>query len=152
MRLAWRERPRQWLRWELRCRKQRVQNFSAGFPEKKHLQGLRGALQAAGSGGLSELWTEAWEGRAGLAQPPPLSRWRLFCLVWGESEGFAKRFGSKRLWVRVVMLLPPSTPGFALSRRRRLSEQLAHTPTSFRRDPEDPSAVALKEPWQEKVR
>ncbi|KFO63476.1 Phosphatidylinositol 4-kinase beta, partial [Corvus brachyrhynchos] len=38
------------------------------------------------------------------------------------------------------------------SRRRRLSEQLAHTPTSFRRDPEDPSAVALKEPWQEKVR
>lgn len=36
--------------------------------------------------------------------------------------------------------------------RRRLSEQLAHTPTSFRRDPEDPSAVALKEPWQEKVR
>ncbi|KFO96660.1 Phosphatidylinositol 4-kinase beta, partial [Calypte anna] len=35
---------------------------------------------------------------------------------------------------------------------RRLSEQLAHTPTSFRRDPEDPSAVALKEPWQEKVR
>ncbi|KFW02650.1 Phosphatidylinositol 4-kinase beta, partial [Fulmarus glacialis] len=37
-------------------------------------------------------------------------------------------------------------------RRRRLSEQLAHTPTSFKRDPEDPSAVALKEPWQEKVR
>ncbi|KAM6972987.1 phosphatidylinositol 4-kinase beta-like [Aplochiton taeniatus] len=36
--------------------------------------------------------------------------------------------------------------------RRRLSENLAHTPTSFRRDPEDPSAVALKEPWQEKVR
>lgn len=35
--------------------------------------------------------------------------------------------------------------------RRRLSEQLAHTPTSFKRDPEDPSAVALKEPWQEKV-
>ncbi|XP_057244880.1 phosphatidylinositol 4-kinase beta-like, partial [Malurus melanocephalus] len=35
---------------------------------------------------------------------------------------------------------------------RRLSEQLAHTPTAFRRDPEDPSAVALKEPWQEKVR
>ncbi|KAK2525080.1 Pi4kb [Columba guinea] len=35
--------------------------------------------------------------------------------------------------------------------RRRLSEQLAHTPTAFRRDPEDPSAVALKEPWQEKV-
>uniref|UniRef100_A0A8C6UMS6 Phosphatidylinositol 4-kinase beta n=1 Tax=Neogobius melanostomus TaxID=47308 RepID=A0A8C6UMS6_9GOBI len=36
--------------------------------------------------------------------------------------------------------------------RRRLSENLAHTPTTFRRDPEDPSAVALKEPWQEKVR
>lgn len=36
--------------------------------------------------------------------------------------------------------------------RRRLSEQLAHTPTAFKRDPEDPSAVALKEPWQEKVR
>ncbi|CAG5887662.1 unnamed protein product [Menidia menidia] len=36
--------------------------------------------------------------------------------------------------------------------RRRLSENLAHPPTSFRRDPEDPSAVALKEPWEEKVR
>jgi len=36
--------------------------------------------------------------------------------------------------------------------RRRLSEQLAHTPTTFRKDPEDPSAVALKEPWEEKVR
>lgn len=36
--------------------------------------------------------------------------------------------------------------------RRRLSENLAHTPTTFRRDPEDPSAVALKEPWLEKVR
>uniref|UniRef100_A0AAV2K7P8 Phosphatidylinositol 4-kinase beta n=1 Tax=Knipowitschia caucasica TaxID=637954 RepID=A0AAV2K7P8_KNICA len=36
--------------------------------------------------------------------------------------------------------------------RRRLSENLAHTPTTFRRDPEDPSAVALKEPWMEKVR
>lgn len=35
--------------------------------------------------------------------------------------------------------------------RRRLSEQLAHTPTACKRDPEDPSAVALKEPWQEKV-
>ncbi|XP_058863331.1 phosphatidylinositol 4-kinase beta isoform X3 [Acipenser ruthenus] len=35
--------------------------------------------------------------------------------------------------------------------RRRLSEQLAHTPNTFKRDPEDPSAVALKEPWQEKV-
>ncbi|XP_030640156.1 phosphatidylinositol 4-kinase beta isoform X2 [Chanos chanos] len=36
--------------------------------------------------------------------------------------------------------------------RRRLSEQLAHTPTTFKKDPEDPSAVALKEPWEEKVR
>uniref|UniRef100_A0A3B3X8F1 Phosphatidylinositol 4-kinase beta n=1 Tax=Poecilia mexicana TaxID=48701 RepID=A0A3B3X8F1_9TELE len=36
--------------------------------------------------------------------------------------------------------------------RRRLSENLAQTPTTFRRDPEDPSAVALKEPWEEKVR
>lgn len=36
--------------------------------------------------------------------------------------------------------------------RRRLSEQLAQTPSSFRKDPEDPSAVALKEPWEEKVR
>ncbi|XP_029369467.1 phosphatidylinositol 4-kinase beta-like [Echeneis naucrates] len=36
--------------------------------------------------------------------------------------------------------------------RRRLSENLAQTPTTFRRDPEDPSAVALKEPWGEKVR
>ncbi|KAK7880289.1 hypothetical protein WMY93_033057 [Mugilogobius chulae] len=36
--------------------------------------------------------------------------------------------------------------------RRRLSEQLAQAPTSFRKDPEDPSAVALKEPWEEKVR
>ena len=35
--------------------------------------------------------------------------------------------------------------------RRRLWEQLAHTPTAFKRDPEDPSAVALKEPWQEKA-
>lgn len=35
--------------------------------------------------------------------------------------------------------------------RRRLSEQLAQTPSSFRKDPEDPSAVALKEPWDEKV-
>ena len=35
--------------------------------------------------------------------------------------------------------------------RRRLWEQLAHTPTAFKRDPEDRSAVALKEPWQEKV-
>ena len=31
------------------------------------------------------------------------------------------------------------------------SEQPAHTPTACKRDPEDPSAVALKEPWQEKV-
>ncbi|KAK5931511.1 hypothetical protein CesoFtcFv8_000224 [Champsocephalus esox] len=36
--------------------------------------------------------------------------------------------------------------------RRRLSEQLAVAPTTFRRDPEDPSAVALKEPWEDKVR
>ncbi|XP_061839000.1 phosphatidylinositol 4-kinase beta isoform X1 [Nerophis lumbriciformis] len=36
--------------------------------------------------------------------------------------------------------------------RRRLSEQLAQTPNVFKRDPEDPSAVALKEPWEEKVR
>ncbi|XP_075994997.1 phosphatidylinositol 4-kinase beta isoform X2 [Genypterus blacodes] len=36
--------------------------------------------------------------------------------------------------------------------RRRLSEQLAQTPTTFKRDPEDPSAVALKEPWEEKAR
>ncbi|KAM6935993.1 phosphatidylinositol 4-kinase beta isoform 1-T1 [Lycodopsis pacificus] len=36
--------------------------------------------------------------------------------------------------------------------RRRLSEQLAQAPTTFKRDPEDPSAVALKEPWEEKVR
>ncbi|XP_013883998.1 phosphatidylinositol 4-kinase beta [Austrofundulus limnaeus] len=36
--------------------------------------------------------------------------------------------------------------------RRRLSEHLAQAPTTFRRDPEDPSAVALKEPWEEKVR
>ncbi|KAB0356575.1 hypothetical protein FD754_000731 [Muntiacus muntjak] len=35
--------------------------------------------------------------------------------------------------------------------RRRLSEQLAHIPTACKGDPEDPSAVALKEPWQEKV-
>ncbi|XP_056439350.1 phosphatidylinositol 4-kinase beta-like [Gadus chalcogrammus] len=36
--------------------------------------------------------------------------------------------------------------------RRRLSESLARPPSSFRRDPEDPSALALKEPWAEKVR
>lgn len=57
--------------------------------------------------------------------------------------------------VRRRGVLTPA-PGWAAqsapSGRRRLSEQLAHTPTSFRRDPEDPSAVALKEPWQEKVR
>ncbi|GAB6028268.1 Phosphatidylinositol 4-kinase beta [Chamberlinius hualienensis] len=36
--------------------------------------------------------------------------------------------------------------------RRRLSENM-HTPKStFNRDPEDPSAAALKEPWEEKVR
>lgn len=43
-------------------------------------------------------------------------------------------------------------PTWCLFFRRRLSENLAHTPTAFRRDPEDPSAVALKEPWEEKVR
>ncbi|GCC41888.1 hypothetical protein chiPu_0025688, partial [Chiloscyllium punctatum] len=42
--------------------------------------------------------------------------------------------------------------GVSLAEPRRLSEQLAHAPTTFKRDPEDPSAVALKEPWQEKVR
>ncbi|KFV72553.1 Phosphatidylinositol 4-kinase beta, partial [Struthio camelus australis] len=49
---------------------------------------------------------------------------------------------------------PPwgSVPCWGWEMLRRLSEQLAHTPTSFKRDPEDPSAVALKEPWQEKVR
>nr|XP_032809713.1 phosphatidylinositol 4-kinase beta-like isoform X1 [Petromyzon marinus] len=36
--------------------------------------------------------------------------------------------------------------------RRRLSEQLNLPATQFRRDPEDPSAAALKEPWKEKVR
>uniref|UniRef100_A0A8C4QQ26 Phosphatidylinositol 4-kinase beta n=1 Tax=Eptatretus burgeri TaxID=7764 RepID=A0A8C4QQ26_EPTBU len=35
--------------------------------------------------------------------------------------------------------------------RRRLSEQLNVPATQFRRDPEDPSAAALKEPWKEKV-
>lgn len=48
-----------------------------------------------------------------------------------------------------------SAPGSLVSpfrSRRRLSEQLAQAPTTFKRDPEDPSAVALKEPWEEKVR
>ncbi|CAN0079015.1 unnamed protein product [Lampetra planeri] len=36
--------------------------------------------------------------------------------------------------------------------RRRLSEQLSVPITQFRKDPEDPSAAALKEPWKEKVR
>uniref|UniRef100_UPI00358E7B7D phosphatidylinositol 4-kinase beta isoform X2 n=1 Tax=Myxine glutinosa TaxID=7769 RepID=UPI00358E7B7D len=35
--------------------------------------------------------------------------------------------------------------------RRRLSEQLNVPATQFRRDPEDPSAAALKEPWKERV-
>ncbi|KFO73192.1 Phosphatidylinositol 4-kinase beta, partial [Cuculus canorus] len=55
--------------------------------------------------------------------------------------------GAARIWHGII------TGWDGPSRQqRRLSEQLAHTPTSFRRDPEDPSAVALKEPWQEKVR
>ncbi|XP_074656032.1 phosphatidylinositol 4-kinase beta-like isoform X2 [Tubulanus polymorphus] len=36
--------------------------------------------------------------------------------------------------------------------RRRLSESLAAPKTKFERDPEDPSAAALKEPWEEKMR
>ncbi|XP_078584761.1 phosphatidylinositol 4-kinase beta-like [Branchiostoma floridae x Branchiostoma japonicum] len=36
--------------------------------------------------------------------------------------------------------------------RRRLSENLTTPPTKFKRDPEDPSAAALKEPWEDKVR
>ncbi|XP_059167912.1 phosphatidylinositol 4-kinase beta-like [Physella acuta] len=35
--------------------------------------------------------------------------------------------------------------------RRRLSENLAAPKKKFERDPEDPSAAALKEPWEEKV-
>ena len=36
--------------------------------------------------------------------------------------------------------------------RRRLSESLQAPKTKFERDPEDPSAAALKEPMDEKVR
>ncbi|NXY12178.1 PI4KB kinase, partial [Pteruthius melanotis] len=67
-----------------------------------------------------------------------------------------KALESWRCWEQESGDFPCGMRGLSLSaarsRRRRLSEQLAHTPTSFRRDPEDPSAVALKEPWQEKVR
>ncbi|KAG7162169.1 phosphatidylinositol 4-kinase beta-like [Homarus americanus] len=35
--------------------------------------------------------------------------------------------------------------------RRRLSETVNAPKTGFKRDPEDPSAAALKEPWQDKV-
>ncbi|CAH1773493.1 unnamed protein product [Owenia fusiformis] len=35
--------------------------------------------------------------------------------------------------------------------RRRLSENIAAPKTKFERDPEDPSAAALKEPWEEKI-
>ncbi|XP_027488275.1 phosphatidylinositol 4-kinase beta, partial [Corapipo altera] len=85
-------------------------------------------------------WTtgEPWE------QPPPLPK-------PGIGGSWAGLGGG--IWV------PGDAPGPQIQGivafpccRRRLSEQLAHTPTSFRRDPEDPSAVALKEPWQEKVR
>lgn len=36
--------------------------------------------------------------------------------------------------------------------RRRLTEQLNTPKTTFNRDPEDPSAAAMKEPWDEKVK
>lgn len=36
--------------------------------------------------------------------------------------------------------------------RRRLSETVNAPKTTFNRDPEDPSAAALKEPWKEKMR
>lgn len=36
--------------------------------------------------------------------------------------------------------------------RRRLSENLKDVPAGFKRDPEDPSASVLKEPWEEKVK
>lgn len=35
--------------------------------------------------------------------------------------------------------------------RRRLSETVNAPKTGFKRDPEDPSAAALKEPWETKV-
>lgn len=67
-------------------------------------------------------------------------------MLWIEAA-LGARGGAAFLPHQRVSLLKGS-----VSCRRRLSEQLAHTPTSFKRDPEDPSAVALKEPWQEKVR
>lgn len=36
--------------------------------------------------------------------------------------------------------------------RRRLTENINQPTKNFKRDPEDPSAAALKEPWEEKVR
>ncbi|XP_071955463.1 phosphatidylinositol 4-kinase beta-like [Antedon mediterranea] len=36
--------------------------------------------------------------------------------------------------------------------RRRLSQYITTPTTTFKRDPDDPSAAALKEPWDEKVR
>ncbi|XP_054719481.1 phosphatidylinositol 4-kinase beta-like isoform X2 [Uloborus diversus] len=36
--------------------------------------------------------------------------------------------------------------------RRRLSENINAPKSTFKRDPEDPSAAALKEPWEEKIR
>ena len=36
--------------------------------------------------------------------------------------------------------------------RRRLSESIHDSKSTFSRDPEDPSASALKEPWDEKER
>ena len=36
--------------------------------------------------------------------------------------------------------------------RRRLSDTANAPKTGFKRDPEDPSAAALKEPWSDKVR
>ena len=79
-----------------------------------------------------------------LSQPRFLS---LCAQSQGNSAGNAGIDRDRRLWgcssKQMIQFLPA---------RRRLSEQLAHTPTAFKRDPEDPSAVALKEPWQEKVR
>ncbi|XP_045075729.1 phosphatidylinositol 4-kinase beta-like, partial [Coregonus clupeaformis] len=56
-------------------------------------------------------------------------------------------------------LRPPLTPrarslsSLALRHQATsIREPGPHPPTTFRKDPEDPSAVALKEPWQEKVR
>ena len=78
-----------------------------------------------------------------LSQPRFLS---LCAQSQGNSAGNAGIDRDRRLWgcssKQMIQFLPA---------RRRLSEQLAHTPTAFKRDPEDPSAVALKEPWQEKA-